>query len=158
MLFILEHYFGSVKNDKGYKVLNNVRVIWGDGINNLSLSSILRVVVDVCGFSADNIAFGMGGGLLQQCDRDTLKFAMKCSSIGIRINGELVWRDVFKDPITDQGKSSKKGRVTLFKNENGVGYYTGVEDWRKDCLETYFENGEQVFTQAFDQVRANSNL
>ena len=158
--------FGAPKNEKGYKVLNNVKIIWGDGINSVSLSSILRVVVDVCGYSADNIGFGMGGGLLQQCDRDTLKFAMKCSSIGIRewpapgveTCGELVWRDVFKDPITDSGKTSKKGRVTLFTNETGGGYYTGVEDWRKDCLETYFENGEQVFTQTFEQVRANSNL
>ena len=169
MLRILSETFGFTVNDKGYKVLNNVRIIWGDGINNVSLSSILRTVVDVCGFSADNIAFGMGGGLLQQCDRDTLKFAMKCSSIGIRqwidpdhtSRGDgavLSWHDVFKDPITDQGKTSKKGRVTLFKTEDGKGYYTGVEDWRKDCLETYYENGEQVFTQTFDEVRANSNL
>ena len=168
MLRILAEKFGYTKNIKGYKVLNNVRIIWGDGINNVSLSSILRCVVDVAGFSADNIAFGMGGGLLQQCDRDTLKFAMKCSSIGVREktvadgyasgSGILVWRDVFKDPITDQGKVSLKGRVTLFKTEDGKEYFTGVEDWRKDEMETYYENGEQVFTQTFDQVRANSML
>ena len=180
MLRILGEKFGYVVNDKGYKVLNNVRIIWGDGINNVSLSSILRCVVDVGGWSADNIAFGMGGGLLQQCDRDTLKFAMKCSAIGVRemvMNTEenfptdgkteiktvgflpkLVWRDVFKDPITDQGKVSLKGRVTLFKTEDGTEYFTGVEDWRKDEMETYYENGEQVFTQTFDQVRANSML
>jgi nicotinamide phosphoribosyltransferase len=167
MLRILAEKFGTTTNSKGYKVINNVRIIWGDGINNVSLSSILRCVVDVAGFSADNIAFGMGGGLLQQCDRDTLKFAMKCSSIGIRehtglredgLLGELVWRDVFKDPITDQGKVSLKGRVTLYKTEDGKEYFTGVEDWRKDEMETYYENGEQVFTQTFDQVRANSMI
>ena len=165
MMYILEEQFGVVMNDKGYKVLNNVRVLWGDGINALSLESILRNLVDLHGYSADNIAFGMGGGLLQQLDRDTLKFAMKCSSIGIRnykndddLHGTLVWRDVFKDPATDPGKASKKGRVTLFKTEDGKEYFTGVEDWRKDELETYFENGEQVFTQTFDQVRANSML
>jgi nicotinamide phosphoribosyltransferase len=164
MLKILDKYFSSTVNAKGYKVLNHVRIIWGDGINNVSLASILRTVVDVCGYSADNIGFGMGGGLLQQCDRDTLKFAMKCSAIGIRepapgfLNGALTWRDVFKDPITDPGKASKKGRVTLFKTENGKEYYTGVEDWRKDELETYYENGEQVFKQTFHEVRANSRL
>jgi len=163
MLRILGETFGHTTNDKGYKVLNNVRVIWGDGINSVSLSSILRCVVDVAGWSADNIAFGMGGGLLQQCDRDTLKFAMKCSSIGIRVPdgrglSSLEWRDVFKDPATDPGKASKKGRVTLFKNESGNGYYTGVEDWRTDCMETYYEDGEVTFTQLFDDVRANSNL
>ena len=173
MLRILGEKFGYTKNIKGYKLLNNVRIIWGDGINNVSLSSILRCVVDIGGWSADNIAFGMGGGLLQQCDRDTLKFAMKCSSIGIRevpatydplaleenTDGSvLVWRDVFKDPVTDQGKVSLKGRVTLFKTETSKEYFTGVEDWRKDEMETYYENGEQVFTQTFDQVRANSTL
>jgi nicotinamide phosphoribosyltransferase len=170
MLRILGETFGYTTNDKGYKVLNNVRVIWGDGINSVSLSSILRCVVDVAGWSADNIAFGMGGGLLQQCDRDTLKFAMKCSAIGVRevteftgeldheFNSEVVWRDVFKDPATDPGKASKKGRVTLFKNEFGDGYYTGVEDWRADCMETYYENGEVTFTQPFDEVRINSSM
>ena len=72
--------------------------------------------------------------------------------------GKHVWRDVFKDPITDQGKVSLKGRVTLFKTETSKEYFTGVEDWRKDEMETYYENGEQVFTQTFDQVRANSTL
>ena len=164
MLRILEEKFGAPKNSKGYKVLNNVRVIWGDGINSVSLSSILRVVVDVAGFSADNIAFGMGGGLLQQCDRDTLKFAMKCSSIGVKADafGKIEWRDVFKDPITDSGKASKKGRVTLYMDKGEITgkpyYFTGVEDWRKDELQTYFEDGEVKFTQTFEQVRANSNV
>ena len=175
MLRILGETFGFTTNEKGYKVLNNVRVIWGDGINSVSLSSILRCVVDVAGWSADNIAFGMGGGLLQQLDRDTLKFAMKCSSIGIREmvsipelctdKMELVWRDVFKDPATDPGKASKKGRVTLW--ESGGEYETavypltrwtdkGTDGW-KEALETYFLDGEVKFTQTFDQVRANSN-
>jgi nicotinamide phosphoribosyltransferase len=159
MLSILADKFGFTKNAKGYKVLNNVRVIWGDGINSVSLSSILRCVVDVGGYSADNIAFGMGGGLLQQCDRDTQEFAMKCSAV--RVNGE--WRDVFKDPVTSSSKKSKKGRVQLWSNEAGE-YKTSVgvpSDWIdkawNECMYTYFLDGEQVFTQTFDEVRANSN-
>jgi len=177
MLRILGEKFGYETNAKGYKVLNNVRVIWGDGINSVSLSSILRCVVDVAGWSADNIALGMGGGLLQQLDRDTLKFAMKASSVGIRedvdvefmgrpdTESRLVWRDVFKDPITDSGKASKKGKVKLW--ESGGEYQTSVDkptNWTDkgfewvDAMETYFEDGEVKFTQTFDQVRANSNL
>lgn len=160
ILGILARHFGFSTNEKGYKVLNNVRIIWGDGINSMSLSSILRNVVDVAGYSADNIAFGMGGGLLQQCDRDTLKFAMKCSAV--QVNGK--WRDVFKDPATDPGKASKKGRVQLW--ESGGEYETSVTaptrwtdkgtSW-SDAMVTYFEDGEVKFTQTFDQVRANSN-
>ena len=177
MLRILGEKFGYSTNNKGYKVLNNVRVIWGDGINSVSLSSILRCVVDVAGWSADNLAFGMGGGLLQQLDRDTLKFAMKCSAVGVReyetVETEqgptevstVVWRDVFKDPATDPGKASKKGRVTLWTSggefETLVTAPTRWTDkgtgWA-DAMETYFEDGDVKFTQLFDQVRANSNL
>jgi nicotinamide phosphoribosyltransferase len=174
MLLILEKLYGAPKNAKGYKVLNNVRVIWGDGINIQSLEAILTHMVDFLGYSADNFAFGMGGGLLQQVNRDTLKFAMKASAIGIREQFEmsfqkderLVWRDVFKDPITDPGKASKKGRVTLW--ESGGEYESSVicpQRWTdkgtigwKDAMKLYFENGEVKFTQTFEQVRVNSNL
>lgn len=166
MLRILGETFGTTTNAKGYKVLNNVRVIWGDGINASSLSSILRVVVDLHGYSADNIAFGMGGGLLQQCDRDTLKFAMKCSAVGIREyrfakgmddEGTMTWRGVSKNPITDPGKSSIEGRVVLKQDRWGK-FSTAVEDWEGDCMVTYFENGNVKFTQTFEEVRANSNV
>jgi nicotinamide phosphoribosyltransferase len=160
MLRILSEKFGYTTNAKGYKVLNNVRVIWGDGINSVSLSSILRCVVDVGGWSADNIAFGMGGALLGAPQRDDQQFAMKCSAA--RINGE--WRDVFKEPATDSKKVSKKGRITLW--ESGGEYQTSVDkptNWTDkgfewvDAMETYFEDGEVKFTQTFDEVRANSN-
>jgi nicotinamide phosphoribosyltransferase len=174
MMRILEGNYGAPKNAKGYKVLNNIRVIWGDGINIQSLEAILTHMVDFLGYSADNFAFGMGGGLLQQCNRDTMKFAMKASAIGVRVAtglrqdgffGKMVWRDVFKDPITDPGKASKKGRVTLWTS--GGEYQSGVAkptEWTdkgfewKEAMETYFENGEVKFTQTFDQVRANSNI
>jgi len=172
MLTILEHFYGAPKNAKGYKVLNNVRIIWGDGINALSLETILRTLVDLHGYSADNFAFGMGGGLLQQLNRDTQKWAMKCSAVGIReyrdaedVIGKLVWRDVFKDPVTDSGKRSMKGRVTLW--QCGGEYESSVTkptrwvdkgfDW-KEALVDWFEDGEIKFSQTFDEVRANSNL
>jgi nicotinamide phosphoribosyltransferase len=87
-------------------VLNNVRIIQGDGIDHASIRSILFSLT-IAGYSADNIAFGQGGALLQQVNRDTLKFAMKCSAA--RVNGE--WRDVYKDPVTDTGKKSKRGML-----------------------------------------------
>ena len=172
MLHILEKYFGAPKNSKGYKVLNNVRIIWGDGINSISIASILRCIVDIMGFSADNIAFGMGGALLGAPQRDDLSWAMKCSSVGIRVKMPAsTWdtyienRDVFKDPITDHGKVSKKGRVTLWYDGHGA-YESSVTkptrwtdhgiEWN-DAMETYFLNGEVKFTQTFDEVRANSN-
>ena len=110
VLHRLESKFGSVINSQGFKVLNNVRVIQGDGINENSVQKILESVTDT-GFSASNIAFGMGGALLQQLNRDTQKFAMKCSSV--TVDGKE--RDVYKDPVTDSGKRSKAGRLDVIR-------------------------------------------
>ena len=158
MFNILGDTFGYTKNAKGYKVLNNVRLLWGDGINQLSVRSILGVVVDMNGWSADNLAFGMGGALLQQLDRDTQQFAMKCSAA--EINGE--WVDVFKDPITDRVKASKKGRVTLWTN--GTGEFVSSVDMPKqwanygwtDALVPVYWNGNLHKDYTFEEVRANS--
>lgn len=131
----LDKGYGHTINDKGYKVLNHVRVIQGDGIDLQSIRAIL-FTLSLSGWSADNVNFGQGGALLQMVNRDDLKFAMKCSAA--LVGNE--WRDVFKDPITDAGKRSKKGRVTLYKGMDG-GYHSGVEDWKESALVTYFKNG-----------------
>lgn len=146
---ILESYYGHTINDKGYKVLNHVRMIQGDGINHESIENILEIleILDRKGYSADNIVFGQGGTLLQVVDRDTCKFAMKCSAI--KIAGK--WRDVYKDPITDKGKRSKKGRFSVVNNNGNfetVGYGRV-----NDCLKERFYNGKIVNTTTFDEVR-----
>jgi nicotinamide phosphoribosyltransferase len=158
---ILAKKFGFTINDKGYKVLNNVRLIQGDGINERVIRNILGHF-SVLNYSADNIAFGMGGALLQGINRDTQKFAMKCSSACI--DGK--WIDVQKDPITDSGKKSKAGRVTLWTNSggefaSGVNPPTGWTDkgiggWA-EALVTTFSNGKLYNEITFDEVRANSN-
>jgi len=101
-------------------------------------------------FSADNIAFGQGGALLQAVDRDTMQFAMKCSSI--KVDGS--WRDVYKDPITDSGKRSKRGRVDLIK-EKGQ-FYTAKEDWMPSYLQVVYQNGATPNLSTFAQVRSRA--
>lgn len=149
----LEKYFGATKNEKGYKVLNNVRLIWGDGINELSINTILMVVMTMNGFSADNIAFGMGGALLQIVNRDTQKFAMKCSAAFI--DGK--WVDVFKDPVTDPEKKSKSGRFMLIKDNNGFQTIPYNEQLaHNDLLKTRYINGVSKNETNFQQIRLNS--
>merc|ERR1719199_139705 len=92
----------------------NVRVIQGDGIDINSLEMILASMAAE-GWAADNLAFGSGGALLQKLHRDTQKFAFKCSYALV----DGVPRDVIKDPITDPGKRSKMGRLTLERGEDG---------------------------------------
>jgi nicotinamide phosphoribosyltransferase len=149
---ILDEHFGSVVNDKGFKVLNNVRIIQGDGIDHQSIRSILFSLT-LAGYSADNIAFGQGGALLQQVNRDTMKFAMKCSAA--RIDGE--WTDVFKDPITDSGKQSKKGRLALI-HEDGEYKTIRQEELgkRTNLLKVRFMDGVLVNETTFDEVRARA--
>lgn len=154
---LIDKKFGSVINSKGFKVLNNVRVIQGDGINQQSIEDIYGAIISK-GYSADNIAFGMGGALLQGINRDTQKFAMKCSAIDV--NG--TWLDVYKDPITDQGKRSKKGRLRLERKTFGGGYVTlrdgeFIKTPTEQVLVEVFRNGKILKEYTFDEVRANSN-
>jgi nicotinamide phosphoribosyltransferase len=153
-LTLLEASFGSTVNSKGYKVLRHVRVIQGDGVNPVSIGEILTRIVGL-GFSAENVAFGMGGGLLQQLDRDTQRFAMKCSAA--QVAG--AWIPVSKNPVTDPGKRSRAGRLMLQRNAAGD-FRTVVEgeagDGWTDALETVWENGALLRDQTFADVRARS--
>ncbi len=152
VLEILGSRFPTTINGKGYRVLDpHVRLIQGDGINFASLRQILAAIQEA-GWSADNIAFGSGGGLLQKLNRDTLKFAFKCSWARVAGAG----RDVFKRPITDGGKQSKSGRFKLVrrKEAGGTTYATVPEhDPGEDLLRCVFENGEVVRRSTFAEIR-----
>ncbi len=152
---ILGEKFGTTINSKGYKVLKNVRIIQGDGVNEQSIHAILERLKSE-GFSASNIAFGIGGALLQKIDRDTLKFAYKCSAIVA--DGKLI--EVYKQPITDSGKNSKKGRLDLILKD---GIYETVKlesaDQRKaenSQMRTIFENGEMLIDDNLDEIRSRT--
>lgn len=151
---ILDKYFGHTVNSKGFKVLNNVRVIYGDGINELTINTIL-LKLEWERWSADNIAFGMGGELLQTPNRDTNKWAMKASAACIDGN----WRDVFKDPVTDPGKKSFKGRMSLFRSRLTGEYMTlrtdqgPIDSEWVDQMVDVFENGELLVEYSMQEVR-----
>lgn len=143
--------FGSTTNSKGYRVLPScVRVIQGDGISLQTIDAILAAMVSRKQ-SAENIAFGMGGDLLQKINRDTMKFAMKASAV--QISG--VWRDVYKDPITDSGKRSKRGRLALIRDQQGEIRTVQESDLseRENLMQEVFRNGEIKTVTTFEQVR-----
>jgi nicotinamide phosphoribosyltransferase len=163
-LKILDKYFGHTVNAKGFRVLNNVRVLQGDGITHQTIRSIIFTIT-MAGYSVDNVLFGQGGALLQIVNRDDFRFAMKASAA--LVNGE--WFDVFKDPITDPGKTSKKGRLKLVEwtsSKDGVitKSFETINDKHeayadvRDVLETVFENGVLVRDMTFDEVRRNAKI
>lgn len=116
---LLEQFKEDVIETKtGHKLLPPyIRVIQGDGVDYETIPQILESLKKA-GYAADNIGFGSGGALLQKVNRDTFKCAFKCSEI--TVNGTS--REVFKDPITDSGKASKKGRLTLQLTADTTGF------------------------------------
>jgi nicotinamide phosphoribosyltransferase len=152
VLEILGQRFGYSVNQKGFKVLNpKVRVIQGDGCDPVMIDMVLGVMA-INGWSADNIAFGMGGGLLQKVNRDTLKFAFKCSSIVV--NG--FERGVSKSPVDDPGKNSKAGNLTLYVKDNGE-YVTADRNrpapGRTDFMQTIYVDGLPRHKETLDEIR-----
>lgn len=148
---ILDAKFGHTINSKGFKVLNNVRLIQGDGVNLKSISNILENLLHL-GYSASNMAFGMGGALLQMVNRDTQKFAMKCSHI--LCNGKDIM--VYKDPITDQVKKSKFGKLSLVKDEDNK-FNTVQYNENNNChLRTVYQNGEILIDDDFEAIRSRA--
>ena len=153
--------FGGTTNAKGFKILDpHVRVIQGDGIDFEMLLEILEAMTEA-GWSTENIAFGSGGGLLQKLNRDTLKCAFKCSAI--KVDG--VWKDVYKDPITDPGKISKQGHLKLVRTEGAHGCYFETKSVDHDgnnvlvdYLETVFKNGFATKEQTFEKIRERAAL
>jgi len=147
---ILAEKFGTSLNYKGYKVLKNVRIIQGDGMNQDQIQQVYHAI-DQKGYSADNLAVGMGGGLLQSLNRDTCKFAYKTSYM--EIDGRGV--DIYKDPITDKGKQSKRGRLSLIDNLGKL--QTVPQTAYGDLLETVWENGKLVRDENLEDIRARAN-
>jgi nicotinic acid phosphoribosyltransferase len=104
----------------------------------------------------------MGGALLQEPTRDTQKFAMKASNAFV--NKKNV--EVYKDPVHDSGKSSKKGFQFLLRNKktesirtlNAKEYYARPFHQVMDedlLLEIVYLNGRICRDDTFETIREN---
>jgi nicotinic acid phosphoribosyltransferase len=144
--------FGSTQNKKGFKVLNNASVIQGDGINHRALGKILETVVQA-GYSAQSVTFGMGAGLLQKVDRDTMSFATKLSFIKYADGRE---REVMKYPKTDGDKVSLPGVLKVVR-VNGIPtvFSADAEVEGEDLLKVVYNNGPVpgAFPETFSELR-----
>lgn len=152
-LDILGERFGFTVNTKGFRVLPSyIRIIQGDGISYESLQGIIDAIL-ASGWSIDNVSFGMGGGLLQDVNRDDIGWCLKAAAI----NRSGVWTDVYKDPITGKAKASKRGRMALIC-EDGIYKTIRLEELgsRENLLRTIYYNGECRTDDHFRVVRARS--
>ena len=158
VLTLLGDRFGCSLNAKGYKVLPPyLKVIQGDGVNRQSIRGILQATKDA-GWAASNLYFGCGQGITQEPNRDWMKFAQKESAVFI--DGE--WRDSYKEPVTDGGKASKRGRVETFIDPRDGNYCCNTievaEKYGKiPVMEDVFLNGEVLSKPTLAGIRKNIN-
>ena len=146
--------YGGTIDDHGFKVLDpRVGVIYGDYISKQMINDILGQVVGVHQFAPSNIVFGMGGALIQKVNRDTHKFAFKCGAVDI----DGVWHDVYKHPDGDSMKKSKRGKLALVRNPQGIIETVPNDGVVNDIMQTVFLDGYVLMDHTFDQVRANAD-
>jgi len=151
---VLWEAFGGMVNGKGFRVLDpHVRVIQGDGMTPVTIARLIARLIEE-GFAIDNIAFGMGGGLLQQVNRDTLRFAMKANAMR---DDQGVWRDVAKAPATDPTKASKAGRQAVAMRDGRLAAVR-MEDVtdEQNLLVPVWRDGIMLVRHSFDQLRARA--
>ena len=151
--------FGYDINTKGFKKIKTVGLIQGDGVDITAIHKILSLMKKL-GYAADNIVFGSGGALLQKVNRDTYKFAQKASAI---MDERGNWTPIFKDPVTDPGKKSKAGRLTLVQNDE-TGEYETVpmailhNDGYHDVMRVVYDHGKIMNEMTLDEVRENAKI
>jgi nicotinamide phosphoribosyltransferase len=167
---LLWDVFGGTTNEQGYKVLDShIGAIYGDSIT-LGRAKEICERLKQKGFASTNVVLGIGSYTYQYNTRDTFGFAMKAT--GGQVGDE--WREIFKDPITDDGtKKSKKGllRVQIqkscIKDDKGIVLSTDkkliVEDqctWeqeQKGLLTTIFKDSKLLKETSLDEIRLRLN-
>lgn len=156
LIDMLAYSYGYTYNSKGFKVINNVGILQGDGIDTAMVEALYGLITNM-GYAAENLVLGSGGGLLQKVNRDTFSFAQKVSAI--RVGGQ--WKPVFKNPVTDPGKSSHGGRQTLLRSkmtgEFMVGEYGRPHDesW-EDVMQVIYDGVGLRNPTTLDEIRARA--
>lgn len=148
--------YGYTTNSKGFMVLHpSVRIIQGDGVNRESILSIMRAL-EINGFSVENVAFGMGGALLQQTNRDVLGHAQKASAIS---DGHEPWVGICKDPVTARQKASKKGRFAVVQGDDFSYECISRADLgdRKNLLRTVYSDGVLLNQTTLAEIRERAD-
>lgn len=163
LVIMMQNKVAVFYKDQGFLNVQSVDfgLLWGDGVTPEAIKDILESMTEM-GFAAENFVFGSGTDLVNNQNRDTNKFAIKCSSITIKTcddtGVDYMDIDVFKDPITDPGKASKKGRVTTWFNTETKEYIQGLRGVQPnmhcvDVVVPIFRNGQLLVDTSLDEIR-----
>jgi len=162
---VLGERFGYNVNDKQFKELPpQLAVIQGDGMDYDECGRILEAL-NRRGWSSNQLAFGMGGALLQRLHRDTQMCAFKCSYVEV----DGVGRPVHKTTNQDPSKASKAGRLKLLHDTDKGTYTTYAESdpmYERikegylnddDALHTVYLDGALTGDIKLDKIRERVN-
>jgi nicotinamide phosphoribosyltransferase len=167
---LLWDVFGGTTNEQGYKVLDShIGAIYGDSIT-IDRADEICARLEAKGFASTNVVLGIGSFTYQYNTRDTFGFAMKATYVeleeisGVSI-GEVgtmdvkntIGREIFKDPITDDGtKKSATGLLHVTKhNENGYMLVDKVS-WETEGngeLQTIYKDGKFYNETTLTEIR-----
>jgi nicotinamide phosphoribosyltransferase len=150
-LQLLWESFGGTVNSKGYKVLDDhVGLIYGEAMTLPRYATMLNTMM-MLGFASSNLVIGVGGLLAQNHNRDEHGFALK--AVNVIKEGKAV--EIYKDPITDNTKKSKKGFLNL--NFDGRIFTTTDQCESHECelLRPVFKDGAILKKYSLEQVREN---
>ena len=150
---LLWDVFGGTINEQGYKVLDShIGAIYGDSITLDRAEQIFKRL-ESKGFASTNIVLGVGSFTYQFNTRDTFGFAMKATYVEVEGNG----REIFKDPITDDGiKKSAKGLLHVTKSINDGYMLVDKVTWdneRNGELQTIYINGQFENQTTLTEIR-----
>lgn len=115
---LLWDVFGGTINEQGYKVLDShIGTIYGDSIT-LEIQEQIFERLKAKGFASTNVVFGVGSYSMGYATRDSQGSAVKATYIELEENGKTIGRNIFKDPITDDGtKKSATGLLAVFNGK-----------------------------------------
>lgn len=159
---LLWDVFGGTVNEQGYKVLDpHIGAIYGDSIT-IDRADEICSRLEAKGFASTNVVLGIGSFTYQYNTRDTFGFAMKATYVEVMEQVDKhgvmsrVGREIFKDPITDDGtKKSATGLLSVVPSNDGLKLVDKC-DWAHEmtgALKTIYLNGEFHNTTTFEEIR-----
>lgn len=173
---LLWDVFGGTVNEQGYKVLDShIGAIYGDSIT-IDRADEICARLESKGFASTNVVLGIGSFTYQFNTRDTFGFAMKATYVEIKTepydgmvgrhivteqfgeyeNYYVESREIFKDPITDDGtKKSATGLLCVEEIDGKIGLYDKVGWATEDTglLQTIYKDGEFQNITTLTEIR-----
>lgn len=152
---LLWDVFGGTITDKGFKLLDlHIGAIYGDSIN-IERATLICEGLKAKGF-ATQVVFGIGSYTYQYNTRDTFGTAMKATYVVIDGEG----REIFKNPVTDDGTKKSATGLLQVKKENGSYVLIDKVSWEEEQqseLKTVFKDGKLVKEYSLQEIRTKLN-